>query len=394
MLGLVCVRSGVFIWTAHIPHISREDLGFSSLRFDRSTIRLMISIGKLIYLLEPPCLSEKTQEHPRHAGLHLSQASGEYGTFDVLEMAKEWPKQVLFNLLLEGQRAKPEYQHYLLDAAISLTSERLALICKKCRGHCFLSVVDYSKTSTWRSLWLVIMSRWNQCFLSDKPSALVEEIEGHHSWKNMSVFYYHNEEKNVEQIVLFSSRDGIEVQDFDSDLQRLYEWINISKESCFSFVQSKDRGSVISLTDRRVLIIDLTKKEITRNVEYSFGLRQWWESILDDVTFFGYSHCYCLATQECNKEHKLFLQDRLQGLFDVSNDGKTILIGWNSKQNRSLVLTDDKSEEQFRIDWDEARESLWHCSMLANDGKWLGFIDYEKLKDGDLVVCVVDTSSN
>lgn len=353
----------------------------------------MIFLSNMIYLLEPSCLSKKPQKHPMRHNLRLSQASKNYSGFEVLEMAKKWPKQLLFNVLVAGQSTKLECQHFLLDVAISETSKRLVMICKKYEGHCFLSVIDYSEKSSWRSLWLVAMTRWNQCFISNDTSPLVKEIMGEQRERGISVFYYDNDEKSIEQIILLSSKDGIEVQDFGPDLRQLSEWIRISQDGCFSFMQSKDRRSVVSLADRLVLIIDLNEKRVIKSVEYSFSLSQWWESILDDVEFFGYSHCYSFASQECEKEHKLFLQDRFRGLLDISNDGEKILIGWDNERNKSLVITPDKSEEQFRIDWDEARDSLCHCSMLTENGKWLGFIDHEKLKGGDIVVCIVDTSS-
>jgi len=178
MVGLVCVRSGIFVWTSNVLQITREDMGFCTLSFDAEGTRLMIYLGKKIYILEPPCLSTKPQKHPLNENLCLSQASGKYSDFAILEMAKKWPKQVLFNVFLVGQRANPEYQQLLLDVAISFTSNKLAMICKKYKGYCFLCTLDYSETSSLESLWLVVMSKWNHCVFANNTSSLVREIGG------------------------------------------------------------------------------------------------------------------------------------------------------------------------------------------------------------------------
>jgi len=65
----------------------------------------------------------------------------------------------------------------------------------------------------------------------------------------------------------------------------------------------------------------------------------------------------------------------------------------DNERNSSLVITPDKTEEHFRTEWDDARGSLYPCSMLVEDGKWLGFVDYENLRGGDVVLCVVNTQS-
>lgn len=393
MIGLVSARSGVFIWTTRVPQIRREDVGSFALRFDPSGSRFLISLEKVIYVIEPPCLSKKPQRHPMHHELSLGETSQTYEGTEILEITKAWPKEVLFNVLLAGQREKPEIQYFLLDVAISLTSNKLALICRKHEGHCFLSLVDYSQTPSWELFWFVVFSQWSQSCLSNNTSLSVKEIGEDQSRKGIAVFFYHNAKSYNEQIVLFSSKGGIEMLDLDSRLRELSKWNRVSDESCFSFTQSKDRRRVISLADRHVLIIDLNERKIVKSVHYLFGLRQWWTSFLNNAKFFGYSHYYKFGGREWDHEHNLFVQDSLLGLFDVSNDGDTILIGWDSKQNRSLTLTSKKTEEQFRIEWEGARESLWQCSMMTCDGQWLGFIDYKKLRGGDIVFCVVDTIS-
>jgi len=196
-------------------------------------------------------------------------------------------KKILFNVLLAGQGLQHPSWNFLLDVAISLRSKTMALICQKHKGQYFLFVVDCSKILSWESLWLLVMSRWNRCFLGNNTSPLLKEIGEDQRHKGLSVFYCTNEGTSNENIVLLSSRDGIEMQVIDSELKELSEWTKLSDESCFCFTQCKDRQRVISLADKHVFIIDLSLKSIVKEVKYSFGLSQWWESFMDGVKFFG-----------------------------------------------------------------------------------------------------------
>jgi len=63
----------------------------------------------------------------------------------------------------------------------------------------------------------------------------------------------------------------------------------------------------------------------------------------------------------------LFHQHKLRGLFDISEDGKEILIGWDHANSQPLILSSSTTEEEFRERWNQCEDEITRCYALNND---------------------------
>eukprot|EP00210_Caulerpa_lentillifera_P008455 g8067.t1 len=395
MLGLVSVDSGVFIWTASPLELDSNNTNstISSLLFEPSGGKLLVNMGTSIYAFAPPCLSHISQKQPSYVYIDLTLSNEEHNFKDVLEWTRWWPKEVLFTMVSTERGIMSRHLRYLIDVAISTSSEALAVVCHSRVAQCCLILIEYYEPTTKNLLNLFYFCIWGENLYSEEIKG-VKRIDEDHAKREISVFFFPETHSSLERTVLFSSNSGVEyaLPEFGSD--QSLNWVQISNSECFAFRQSADRKKITALANRLVLIIDLEQKTILAQVSYKVNLADWLGHLLDTVQYFAYFHYFDFQYQRCPLDHRIFLQKRLRGLFEVSAEGREIFIGWDSKQNRSLVLRPETTEEEFQIALNEAQETLCHCSMMTENGQWLGVIDHQQLKNGNLVVCLINTQNN
>eukprot|EP00210_Caulerpa_lentillifera_P007787 g7431.t1 len=319
--------SGVQVWqtSLHMPTFLVNR--FMPLSFNALSTTLVVNCTYKVFIFCPPCLVEDYLLDFQSATYNLLRDFKEQKIslklWHKCHISKHIWKQMLF--LYHGLQSHNIKE--ILDVSGSKITSMITLLIHKDDA---LNILQGPFEKFFTSLFQqYIKSNWSQEAL---PSGIletkVERMQIHqlqssnvHQSQLAWMFLYPNEEKNEDFITIFSNQNGLYGIFIDSNGMRSQELVSFSVEACFALKQSNNRSKVSCLFAYGVMVIELNKRIALYNVHYNIDLHA------------------CLVP---------YMTKRGESCYDIINDGKTILLGWDTKNYRMLTLTSQTAEDRFK----------------------------------------------
>lgn len=144
---------------------------------------------------------------------------------------------------------------------------------------------------------------------------------------------------------------------------------------CHAVSQTQNQKQLIFVSTEGVKMLDL-KTGLSENVKFNVSMTKTYQDISRMVEWMG-------------SEGKGW-QQRSTGRF-VSDDGQSVLLGWDIENQRSLVIHSKTKESQLSKMLNAAGSLSEFCSLSPN-GRFTLYIDINAAKKGNIDICIFDES--
>eukprot|EP00210_Caulerpa_lentillifera_P007810 g7453.t1 len=325
IFGLFSVLSGMQVWSIKLNTSITPLHTIIPLKFDNSNTRLIINACNTLYVICPPCLVEDYC-------LEFQSA-----TYDIVKDFREQtsplklghhlliPKHMLMQMFfLKHELERCDAKEVLDIARSNITPSMALLICKDDALTVLFGSYEVFFESSFQKY---IESKWSQASLPSSISELkienlpVKQSQFSDGYQIAWIFLHLNEERNRDLVVVFLSQDSLQGVFINSVDMQNQERVSFSAQACFAIKQNKDGSKVSSLYVSGVMVIDLNQRVVLKDIRYQVNLSQ----LLRPYT-----------------------TNRFEDCIDVTSDGRTILIGWDSKKMKLLTLTPQMVEEECK----------------------------------------------
>eukprot|EP00210_Caulerpa_lentillifera_P007865 g7506.t1 len=364
IFSLFSIKTKLFVWRIKLDTTTSLLSSFTSFKFDSSNTKLIINACNNLYVFCPPCLVEAYELEFQNVTYDFLQNSD--GEIEPLNMHHRLliPAHIIKQIIILQHGPESYMDKRVIDVASSTITSSIALLVHKDSSLFVLegsfetffttSFQEYVKSSLSKPKLPRSMREINVPTPSLHPSRFVYNKQ--FAW----IFLHPNIEKDADSIVLFLAQDEL-LGLFDNpncaqDLDR----VPFSFVSCFAIKQSKDGSSVCCLHNNGVSVIDLNMRRTLYNVLYNVHLVQ---------------------------HLRIYITKKGQGCFDITSNGRNIIIGWDTINGRMLTLTSTMDAEECKIVLEKGNNSV-RTWLFREDCK--AFIFIESKEDNNIVssICI------
>lgn len=401
MIGLFSFRSGTLLWTCELELCQIDDPCFIPMMFDPLSSKLIINSDNTLFVFIPPCLIDHRSIDFQSSCFDLdvkSQVS--IPEFDDHHQ-KLMPKHVLGYLLaLSLQSRVLVHSHYMyhIDIATSIASSKLAVLVSGATSvSIFLGTIEVFSSPAFRSYLEGIFSvdhishNFDEIKIKDFPACPKFTSDG----LLLYVFLYPNFGAVEESIAVFSLEDGVIGLFIDPANRKVQKKLNFATGRWFAAMQNKDNTCLTCLGEEGVLIVDLSRQLILQHVHYKSNLAH---------------RLHCFFTHNWEIKHRpknytmrdileedltatnLLLMTKKAGGFDISSDGKSILLGWDIIRKKRLLLTADLTDEECE-ELQKGAGKLAPCWALDEDLEMVAYLEFDDNKDSILAIGTYNNQS-
>eukprot|EP00210_Caulerpa_lentillifera_P005218 g4985.t1 len=389
VIGLFSFRSGTLVWSLDLELCQVDDPCFSPMMFDPLSSKLIINSDSTLFVFIPPCLLD-------HKSIDFQSSSFELDVMCQVSIPefnehhhRLMPKHVLEYLLALSLQSKVlVHSHYMyhIDIATSLTCSKLAVLVSGTTSvSIFLGTIDVFSSSSFRDYLESIFSddhishNFDEIKIRDFPLCPRPSSEG----LPLHVFLHPIFGSLEESIALFSLEYGIVglfIDPFDRNTKKK---ITFAEGHWFSVKQSQDNSCISCLGEEGVLIIHLDQRLVLQNIRFQSNIANRLHS------FFSHNwenkhrpKNYTLRDilEEDLTATNLLLRTKKTGGFDVSSDGKSVLLGWDIIKQRRLILTCNMSNKNCEALQLRAGR-LAPCWALDDDLEQVAYLEFDENND-------------
>lgn len=346
---------------------------FDTLKFDAASSRLVVGSEKTIFVLSPPCLLDEDKLMFECVSLDVKATSDSLGS-NLAPYRGLLPKCILFDLLRKFTPS--DIRGSLLDVADASFSSDVAFMIHTRELLVYVSRFEQVFSSCLKDFFHKI-ERKN---LPRKVKRIPVKRElTHRSFlhKNFSyIFLYPKRPFMDVGCVLFHLEKAVLSIFICLDHKKKQQKIEFKDGRWFGMKQTKDGGRVTCLGENGVLVIDLSARWVLREVSYCFNLRDLLHSFQSCFRCFRRPIYMSGATEDDSPNVRMKLSSlfKSHGLCDISDDGKMILLGWNIKSKKRMVLTSQMANEEVAGLQNQAKDTV-PCWAFGEDLNRLVYLD-------------------
>eukprot|EP00210_Caulerpa_lentillifera_P006581 g6286.t1 len=352
VIGLFSTISGVCVWQN--PDLQLHSVSsslFVPIKFDPESSKLIVNSGRQLYIFIPPCFLKDHStffNHKRYNHDFNTELSNE-----AIEALKVFPKSVFFNVLMfilgnvEDSRVVD-----MFDVATSATSSNLAVLWNSQQRLCILILpIKAMFTSEFKN-WLV------KAFQGGKytPPHNYKEVGIKKKLRSelhsrLVVFLYQQTPQSGDSLALFSFNDETLVAIFTDLESEPQEVIQLFSDTIFDIKQTQDGTRVLFLCTHCIRVLSLVDQDLRQTIDFKVSLSRRWNSFIWKIKWFWYFHLSHIEADDVDLvidcASTFFIQQKRRGLFDISDDGRKILIGWDHSSHHPLILSNETTELEF-----------------------------------------------
>ena len=379
-VNLSSASSGVTAWVSDFADelLQRPMSMPSEVMFDPDGSHLLLFGEPVIQAFAPPFLDEhfKVGHHIEELDQKLTSMDDEERRVRLLDTYRRLPSEALARAWEVGTSAKRRSLAWfrrrrevyrgesVIDAGLSPDNQLLALILRDFRGSLYASV---------RSAGLVASQR-----LDDRQELQFPiPIEGRgHGFSPERVFFFKNTDE--EDCMAFVSTGEDPVAVFCSSSGEVEAVMRLGMTTCLKICKKEKASNVLLLDNDGVCFLSLPEKKIIDRVPYRTDIA----GLMDDVQ--GALKWYAgqgLGRKEPPHD------------CGISADGNLVLLAWDVKNKRSIVVTPTMRQEECRRNIRASAKSLSEFCSLSPTGAFTAFLDVDDLRQGRLTIGVFSESS-
>lgn len=187
------------------------------------------------------------------------------------------------------------------------------------------------------------------------------------------LFVRHSLDSRDNETVVAISPGPVPIAAFCDVWRQSSKSVQLGMTKCHRVSQSDDQRHLILLDDAAVAIFDLVSQKTVKQIKYKLEFGKILKLVQQNST----------KWHRCKLDHGSIDTERR-----ISDDGKAVLLAWDTKNRRSIVVSPSTHQNQCEDLISQAETCLSDFCLLSQNGSWTAFIDVEELAMGNITVGV------